>query len=188
MRRRKRNPFVKAGVLCLALVLGLGAMGVGYAHWTDTLTIGGTVGTGEWELGGTPGFWKNWDSHNTYTENEIEGWLATIDSSSLWLDATTVEGMEAIFDDGEGGSPKSKFLRAYLATRLDVASGRLNTSTVHNVTGISGYGYLGLATPASATLTDIIVAIEDKEDTPPPSGPEYLIMKDVCDALNNLLI
>ena len=48
MRRKKRNPFARAGILCLALVLGLGAMGVGYAHWTDTLTIGGTVSTGEW--------------------------------------------------------------------------------------------------------------------------------------------
>ncbi len=48
MRRKKRNPFARAGILCLALVLGLGAMGVGYAHWTDTLTIDGTVTTGEW--------------------------------------------------------------------------------------------------------------------------------------------
>ncbi len=48
MRRRKRSPFARAGALCLALVLGLGMMGVGLAHWTDTLYIGGTVGTGEW--------------------------------------------------------------------------------------------------------------------------------------------
>jgi hypothetical protein len=48
MRRRKRNPFARAGILCLALVLGLGGMGVGLAHWTETLTVGGTVGTGEW--------------------------------------------------------------------------------------------------------------------------------------------
>ncbi len=48
MRHRKRNPFARAGLLCLALVLGLGGMGVGLAHWTDTVYIGGTVGTGEW--------------------------------------------------------------------------------------------------------------------------------------------
>ncbi len=48
MRRKKRGPFARAGILCLALVLGLGGLGVGYAHWTDTLTIGGTVTTGEW--------------------------------------------------------------------------------------------------------------------------------------------
>ena len=51
MRRKKRSSFAKAGILCLALVLGLGALGVGYAHWTETLAIEGTVGTGEWETG-----------------------------------------------------------------------------------------------------------------------------------------
>jgi hypothetical protein len=37
----------KIGLLCLALVLALGALGVGYASWTDTITIFGTVNTGE---------------------------------------------------------------------------------------------------------------------------------------------
>jgi predicted ribosomally synthesized peptide with SipW-like signal peptide len=36
----------KIGLLCLALVLALGALGVGYAAWTDTITISGTVNTG----------------------------------------------------------------------------------------------------------------------------------------------
>ena len=36
----------KIGLLCLALVLALGALGVGYAAWTDTVTISGTVNTG----------------------------------------------------------------------------------------------------------------------------------------------
>jgi hypothetical protein len=36
----------KIGLLSLALVLALGALGVGYAHWTDTITIQGTVNTG----------------------------------------------------------------------------------------------------------------------------------------------
>ncbi len=34
-------------------MVGLGAMGVGLAHWTDTLTIGGTVETGSWMQSGT---------------------------------------------------------------------------------------------------------------------------------------
>jgi len=37
----------KFGLLCLALVLALGALGVGYAAWTDTVYINGTVNTGE---------------------------------------------------------------------------------------------------------------------------------------------
>jgi len=36
----------KIGLLALALVLALGALGVGYAAWTDTVTIEGTVNTG----------------------------------------------------------------------------------------------------------------------------------------------
>jgi len=37
----------KIGLLCLALVLALGAMGIGYSAWTDTITINGTVQTGK---------------------------------------------------------------------------------------------------------------------------------------------
>jgi hypothetical protein len=37
----------KIGLLCLALVLALGALGVGYASWTDQIAIFGTVETGE---------------------------------------------------------------------------------------------------------------------------------------------
>lgn len=36
----------KFGLLCLALVLALGALGVGYASWTDTIFIKGEVCTG----------------------------------------------------------------------------------------------------------------------------------------------
>ena len=46
----------KIGLLCLALVLALGALGVGFATWTDTLYIDGTVNTGtvSWEFYGNP--------------------------------------------------------------------------------------------------------------------------------------
>ena len=36
----------KIGLICLALVLALGTIGVGYALWSDTLFLEGTVGTG----------------------------------------------------------------------------------------------------------------------------------------------
>ena len=35
----------KIGLICLALVLALGVLGVGYAMWDKTLTITGTVST-----------------------------------------------------------------------------------------------------------------------------------------------
>ena len=39
--------FGKVGMLFLALVLALGGVGAAFAAWTDTLTISGTVNTGE---------------------------------------------------------------------------------------------------------------------------------------------
>lgn len=41
----------KIGFLALALVLALGALGVGYAMWSDTVLISGTVNTGNLILG-----------------------------------------------------------------------------------------------------------------------------------------
>jgi len=41
----------KVGLLILVLVIALGALGVGYAKWTDTVTIGGSVNTGSINLG-----------------------------------------------------------------------------------------------------------------------------------------
>jgi len=55
----------KFGLLCLAVVLALGALGIGYALWYEILYIQGTVDTGEvdWEfvptigeVGGDPDF------------------------------------------------------------------------------------------------------------------------------------
>ena len=40
----------RIGLICLALVLALGAMGVGLAQWTETLTISGVVCTGELDV------------------------------------------------------------------------------------------------------------------------------------------
>jgi hypothetical protein len=40
----------KIGLLCMALVLALGMLGVGYAMWKDEVTIEGTVNTGTVEI------------------------------------------------------------------------------------------------------------------------------------------
>jgi len=44
----KRNRFARVGLLSIALLLSLGVMGVGYAVWTDTAFVDGTVETGSW--------------------------------------------------------------------------------------------------------------------------------------------
>jgi hypothetical protein len=41
----------KLGIIALALVVALGALGVGYAHWQQTLYIEGTVNTGTYCVG-----------------------------------------------------------------------------------------------------------------------------------------
>lgn len=41
----------KIGLLCLALVLALGALGAAYAAWTDTVVMTQTVNTGSLEVG-----------------------------------------------------------------------------------------------------------------------------------------
>lgn len=51
--------FKKIGILFLALVIALAGIGVGYAAWTDTITIEGTVNTGtvDLEVVGYSGTW-----------------------------------------------------------------------------------------------------------------------------------
>ncbi len=186
MRRKRGNPFKKVVLFCLVILLSIGILNVSYALWSQTLYIQGTVTTGQWDDGGTIGFWKNWDSHNTYTEVEIEGWLAGLGSG--WFSPATVEDMEAIIDAAlDPGSNTHKMFRAqYLATRLDSASGRLNPTTVHDFSGYDPGNYLGLG--GSGTVPEIIGAIEGKVGPPWPNNSQYELMKDVCDALNNLWI
>jgi len=135
---------------------------------------------------GTIGFWKNWDSHNRFSQAQIEGWLAEIDAASLWHGPTTIGGMEGVFAAalGPSATPETRFLAHYLATRLNERSGILDPGHTHNVTGKDPGNYLGLANPSSATLTEIINAIESKYDT--PSNSQFNTMKIVCDALNKL--
>ena len=187
-----KGGFGKTGLLCLALLLALGATGVGLAHWQRTLTIRGTVRTGTWELGGTPGFWGGWDKHNAYTRGQVEEWLLTIDDTSLWLvpdmDANSViniSDMQAVFAAGQGGTKEEKFLSHYVATRLNVEAGRLYPDTIHYFSSYDPDNYLGLG--GQGTLEQIIGAIESKHGTS-PTEDHFEIMKNMCDALNNLAI
>ena len=134
---------------------------------------------------GTIGFWKNWDSHNTFSQSEIETWLAQIDAASSWFGPTTVGGMVALIQAANGGSatPQSRFLAHCLATRLDERSGILGAADTAILTGEDPDNYLGLG--GSATLAQIIAAIEAKFGSS-PTNTQFNIMKNVCDSLNNL--
>ena len=139
---------------------------------------------------GTPGFWKNWDSHKTFTEEEIELRLIEIDATSAWFTGLdTVEEMEAIFDaaQGKGATAEKRFLAQYLALRLNALSSLLCGTEPHDVTAQDPGNYLGLANPTAATLGEIIDAIESKFSSL-PTPAQFNIMKDVCDALNNQAI
>ena len=55
----------KIGLLCLALVLALGTLGIGYAAWTDTVYIEQTVETGTVKVGiGELILTLSWDEKN----------------------------------------------------------------------------------------------------------------------------
>ncbi|GAI50991.1 unnamed protein product, partial [marine sediment metagenome] len=43
----------KIAIICLTVIVALACCGVGYAHWTKTLDIDGTVETGEFNAGFT---------------------------------------------------------------------------------------------------------------------------------------
>jgi hypothetical protein len=50
LQKRRNIKMKKIGLLCMALVLALGMLGVGYAMWKDEVTIEGTVSTGTVEV------------------------------------------------------------------------------------------------------------------------------------------
>jgi hypothetical protein len=71
----------KIGLLCLALVLALGALGVGYASWTDTIFVDGTVQTGSVCINFMPNSWgenvcSKIPDTNIYPDKNWEGWLS----------------------------------------------------------------------------------------------------------------
>lgn len=132
----------------------------------------------------TIGFWKNWFRHNTYSAKQIQDWLKEIDAYSSWYGPTSIIGMHTVLAGagGPGADPESRFLAQCLATNLNFVSEWLDGP--HDVTSVDPGNYLGLASPSSATLAQIIAAIESKFGTS-PTNTQFNIMKDVCDGLNN---
>lgn len=70
----------KLGLLCLALVLAMGTLGVGYALWYEDLFIQGTVNTGtvdvEWSYGPV------WD---TESKDYVSGSEVVIDGDTMYI-------------------------------------------------------------------------------------------------------
>jgi len=193
MNKRKRTMLSRLAVMCVALLLALGALGVAYAPWMDEVYIEQRVTTGYWDVGGSQGFWRNWQNH--YSEADMLPWLTDIDASSQWLGPTTVAGLDALFSasGGPGATAKSRFISHYMATRLSIAAGRLNPANTHDITGIPGYAYLGLPNPESATLSAIVIAIEARHPADPadpgacwPGNSQYETLRNICDAINSL--
>lgn len=101
----------KIGLLCLALVLALGTLGVGYAAWTDTIYIEGTVTTGSlcWEFatctlldddkpvnygGDYPTDDPDFTCHDGFTWDPELGYFWELDKNVGW-------GEQEISDDGK---------------------------------------------------------------------------------------
>lgn len=190
-RRKQRKAISgRLALICLSLLIALGSIAIVSGAWIDEVIISGSISTGTWEDpddGGSPGFWGSWDNHNTYTEAQVVGFLIDADAGSTWLGPTTTDGMTDVFraGSGPGSTPQSRFLRQYLATLLNVASGRLSLSSYHDVTAQDPGNFLGLGSPAAASLMDIIDAIEATADDPAAiTSEQFEIMKNICEDLN----
>ncbi len=184
-----------ATILVLALILALFAqigradVGQVVGDLSDLETSRGVFETGEWPWppGGTIGFWKNWDAHKTYTRAQINCWLAAIDQHSQWLvpdvdcdGGIDVDDMVQIMQQGAGPNKEKQFIAQYLATQLNLWSGRLHPGATHDFGAQDPDNYLGLN--GSGTLAEIVSAIESKYGA---LIVKFETMKNIYDALNN---
>ncbi len=116
---------------------------------------------------------------------------------SAWFSDVTVsddpvidyEIMRYILRNVGGGSYEGKvnqFRAQYLATRLNAISGQLSPRGWHDISAIGGLE--GYRSPL--WLADIISMIESRAEgdifTPGPPGDQIEVMKDLCEALNEL--
>jgi predicted ribosomally synthesized peptide with SipW-like signal peptide len=78
----------KIGLLALALVLALGALGVGYAAWTDQITVTGTVSTGDLDIEAQ--YFSGTDIYKDLTTDNVSVvfWLKDFDGIEVWHSGT----------------------------------------------------------------------------------------------------
>jgi len=115
----------KFGLLCLALVLALGALGVGYAMWTDTVTLTASVTTDDVDLCITP-------------IGVTGGPFTTDPSGGVSLDPSGL---------GSTCGPPIVFGQGVPSERKDVASTDVNYVDCHTlgITITNAYPYYGAA-------------------------------------------
>jgi predicted ribosomally synthesized peptide with SipW-like signal peptide len=93
----------KIGLLCMALVIALGGLGIGYAAWIDTVTIDGTVTTGsvDVEIVALSGTWL-WKIY-PHDSEKIHGWGSGTNPilPSAGGDYDLISYAEADFDAGD---------------------------------------------------------------------------------------
>ena len=82
----------KIGLLALAIVLALGALGVGYAAWTDTITINGTVNTGTLDIDAVyfsgSDIYKDLTPGTTYGDTVTYFWVKDAAGNLKWSSGT----------------------------------------------------------------------------------------------------
>ena len=105
----------KIGVICLALVLALGSLGVGYALWSDTLFLEGTVETGEvdWEFESFS-ILDPFDDNSTIGDWNIDpgfsGAAYQTSKSVGWITGVLVDGLDG---DGDNSTLNLTFHNMY---------------------------------------------------------------------------
>jgi len=74
----------KIGLLALAIVLALGALGVGYAAWTDTIFINGTVNTGNVDINAK--YFSGTDIYKDLSNDQLVTyfWLKDAAGALMW--------------------------------------------------------------------------------------------------------
>ena len=148
------------------------------------------------EKEGTIGFWKNWNKHKTYTATQINGWLTTINTASGWIVTEAgypadTAGMVSLINASTGCSgttrscAKLKFAAQYMATNLNVSSGRKNIGNFYNLNS-SQRTYLGLGSPSQ--LSVIFTKTEGKlpDNGTTPTRAQFLVMQSLFDSINNI--
>jgi hypothetical protein len=74
----------KIGLLSLTLVVVLGALGIGYAHWTDTITINGRVCTGSVDINAV--YFSGSDVYKDLLTDDIVTyfWVKDANNETVW--------------------------------------------------------------------------------------------------------
>lgn len=154
------------------------------------------------EQGGTPGFWSSPAAVSQYGKAQLAAWFSQIVVASAWFEDTLDDGNTNADYNAMVGILKNvgasnytgavnQFRAQYLATRLNVLAGRLSLSGSHDISGISSGPVTAVAVFGGnpRTVAQIIATIESLSIgdifSAPPDRDTVLVMKSVCDRLNN---